>query len=191
MSARSLNLPARITVVLTESLIGFQELGRQHMLCIAPHSAIERNAIDLALATRASSDELGSTAQASGALAANNPRPKNILRRALARIEALRRIGPQKDFAQTAPVEPLSGTLSSAPEPYSMRLRPHIRVPPTSPGGIPIRTQEEPEKNPPEPTENPPKPGKTRHREWFSLAGIQRCNWPISPARARACERRE
>ena len=79
MTARSLNLPPRITVVKKESRKGFQELVRQHMLSIVPRNvveqdaveeicsatwrlcrlrAIERKAIDLELAAQSSPDDL-------------------------------------------------------------------------------------------------------------------------------------
>ena len=90
--------------------------------------AIERKAIDLELAAQSSPDDLECLLHACGALAGKNPhfhlllqrhetRLQNIIRRSLARIEALRRIGPQKGFGQIAPVEPPSDAASFAPEP--------------------------------------------------------------------------
>jgi hypothetical protein len=148
MNARSLNLLAKITVVKNESRQGFQELVRQHVLCVAPRDAveqdaveeicsatwrlyclraIERKAIDLELATQSSPDDLDCLLHACGALAGRNPhtRLQNIIRCSLARIEALRRIGPQKGFGQTTPAghtsrRPPSGPASGAqyaPEP--------------------------------------------------------------------------
>jgi hypothetical protein len=141
------HLLAKTTVLKVESRKGFQELVREHMLCIAPRDAvefaaveeicsatwrlyrlraIERKAIDLELAAQSSPDNLECLLHACGALAGNPPhvllqrhetRLQNIIRRSLARIEALRRIGPQKEFEQITPVEQTSGGTSSAPEP--------------------------------------------------------------------------
>ncbi|MCX6633900.1 MAG: hypothetical protein NT090_02205, partial [Acidobacteria bacterium] len=136
---------AKTTVLKTESRKGFQELVRQHMLCIAPRNyveqdaveeicsatwrlyrlrAIERKAIDLEIATQSSPDDLECLLRACGALAGRNPhvllqrhetRLQNIIQRALARIEALRRIGPQKEFEQITPVEQTSGGAPCGP----------------------------------------------------------------------------
>ena len=133
MEAHSLHLLARTTVLKNESLKGFRELVRQHMLRIAPRDAveqtaveeicsatwrlhrlraIERKTIDLELATQSSTDNLECLARACGALAGKNPhvlfqrhesRLQNIIRRSLSRIETLRRIEAQKTFEQTAP----------------------------------------------------------------------------------------
>ena len=132
MTARSLNLLAKTTVVKNESRQGFQELVRQRTLPIAPRDAvdsatwrlhrlraIEHKTIDLELATQSSPDDLECLAHACGALAGRNPhtRLQNIIPCCLARIEALRRIGPQKGFGQIAPVESPSDVASFAPEP--------------------------------------------------------------------------
>ena len=143
MTARSLSLLAKTTVVKKESLKGFQELVRQHMLCIAPREAveqdaveeicsatwrlyrlwaIERKAIDLELATQSSPDDLECLTHACGALAGKNQHIllqrhetglQNIIRRSLARIEALRRIVPQEKFEPL----PCAGHASAQP-PY-------------------------------------------------------------------------
>jgi hypothetical protein len=118
------DLLAKTTVPKNESREGFQELVRRHMLCIAPRNsveqdaveeicsatwrlhrlrAIERKAIDLELAAQSSPDDLECLLYACAALAGKNPRLQNIIRRSLARIQALRRIGPQKEFEQTTP----------------------------------------------------------------------------------------
>jgi len=139
------NQLAKATVLKKESRKGLQELVRQHMLSIAPRDpveqdaveeicsatwrlyrlrAIERKTIDLELATQSSPDDLGCLAQACGALAGNNPRPKNILRRSLARIRALRQPGEKKHVktnpARHASVQPPArpaGGPHCAPEP--------------------------------------------------------------------------
>jgi len=90
--------------------------------------AIERKAIDLELAAQSSPDDLECLLHACGALAGKNPhfhlliqrheiRLQTIIRRALARIEALRRLGPQKEFGKIALVEPPSGRASYPPKP--------------------------------------------------------------------------
>jgi len=90
--------------------------------------AIERKAIDLELAAQSSPNDLECLLHACGALAGKNPhfhlliqrhetRLQNIIRRSLARIEALRRLGPQKEFGQITLLEPPSGGASSTPEP--------------------------------------------------------------------------
>jgi len=110
----SQDLLAKATVLKKESRQCFQELVRRHMLCIAPRNsveedaveeicsatwrlyrlrAIERKAIDLELATQSSPDDLECLAHACGALPGKNPRPQNIIRRSLARIQALRQPG--------------------------------------------------------------------------------------------------
>ena len=98
--------------------------------------AVAQDAVEETCSTQSFPDDLGCLAHACGALAGNNPRPRNILRRSLARIQALRRIEAQKRFDQTAPEEHTSGQpptgpadrAQCAPEPYSMRLRPYIPV---------------------------------------------------------------
>ena len=120
-------------------------------------------------------------AHACGALAGNNPSPRNILRRSLARIETLRRIEAQKKFDQIAPFgttshEPPAGPAGGphyAPEPYSMRLRPYnpvLRIsargpqkpsPPPSHGN-PRKTQEKPTETQEKPTETQEKPTETQ-----------------------------
>jgi len=213
MHARSLNLLAKVTVVKKELLKGFHELVRQHLLRIAPRnavelpavqetcSAIERKAIDLELATQSFPDDLGGLAQACGAIAGNNPRPNNILRRSLARIQALRQTG-EKRFDETTSAEHTSGEGPSgpaggthcAPEPYSMRLRPHIPVPLASACELqkppPPPSQEEPRKNPRRTHQNPrrtqeeptrthrqlsagfPQPGALASRKWHGLYSL-------------------
>ena len=90
--------------------------------------AIERKAIDLELAAQSSPDDLECLLHACGALAGKNPhfhlllhrqetRLQNIIRRSLARIEALRRIGPQKEFGKITLVEPPSDQASYPSEP--------------------------------------------------------------------------
>jgi hypothetical protein len=133
MDARSLHLLAKTTVLKSESLKGFQELVRQHLLRIAPRDAveqtaveeicsatwrlhrlraIERKTIDLELATQSSPDDLECLARACGALAGKNPhllfqrhetRLQNIIRRSLNRIETLRRIEAQKNSTKPPP----------------------------------------------------------------------------------------
>jgi hypothetical protein len=145
MTARSLSLLAKTTVVKKESLKGFQELVRQHMLCIAPREAveqdaveeicsatwrlyrlraIERKAIDLELATQSSPDDLECLTHACGALAGKNShillqrhetRLQNIIRCSLARIETLRRIDAQEKLEQIAPDKHPSGEPPSGP----------------------------------------------------------------------------
>jgi hypothetical protein len=130
----SRDLLAKITVVKKESRKGFQKMVRQHMLFFAPRNAvelvaveeicsatwrlhrlraIERKAIDLELDTQPSPDNLECLLRACGAVAGQNPhlllqryetRLQNIIQRSLARIEALRRIGPQeKEDPPSAP----------------------------------------------------------------------------------------
>ena len=213
MNARSLNLLAKITVVKNEPRQGFQELVRQHMLCIAPRnsvqqdaaeeicSAIEPKTIDLELATQSSPDDLECLTHACGALAGKNPRPKKILRRSLARIQALRQPG-EKKFEQTTPVGHPSGGPPSgptggaqcAPKPLSMRLRTHIPVPRTSAcepqkpppppsHRNPRKTQEKPTETQEKPTEAHGNPRKTRRRSPLPLySGSLRA--PVRRARA-------
>jgi hypothetical protein len=135
MHARSLNLLAKVTVVKKESLKGFQELVRQHVLCIAPHNhveqdtveeicsavwrlyrlrAIERRAIDLELDTQSSPGDLECPAHPRG----------DVTRPSLARIQALRQTG-EKRFDETTPAGHTSaegpsgpaGGMHCAPEP--------------------------------------------------------------------------
>ena len=144
------DLLAKATVLKNESRQAFHEMVREHMLCIAPRNAveqdaveeicsatwrlyrlraIERKAIDLELATQSSPDDLECLLRACGALAGRNPhillqrhetRLQNIIRRSLARIDALRRIGQKKEFDQITPEWPSSGARRRpppAPEP--------------------------------------------------------------------------
>jgi hypothetical protein len=102
------------------------------------------------------------------------PCAQNIIRRSLARIQALRQPGARKhdktNPARHASVQPPAGPAGGAdgaPEPLSMHLRPHIPVPRTS--------AREPQKPPPPPSRGNPRrthgnprkpqenPRKTRH----------------------------
>ena len=204
MTARSLNLLARITVVKKESRKGFQELVRQHMLSIVPRNvveqdaveeicsatwrlyrlrAIERKAIDLELAAQSSPDDLECMVHACGVVAGKNShllfqghetRLQNIIRNSLARIETLRRIAPQENFQLIPPADhasgqppagPAGGTIC-APEPLSMRLRPHIPVARTPACGLPKPPfpplHGEPSKNPGIPAETQERPTETQ-----------------------------
>ena len=124
------DLLSKTTVLKKESRKGFQKLVRQHMLFFAPRNdvelvaveeicsatwrlhrlrAIERKAIDLELDSQSSPDDLECLLRACGAVAGQNlqrheTRLQNIVTRSLARIEALRRLGPpRKDAASPAP----------------------------------------------------------------------------------------
>ncbi|MDP3001111.1 MAG: hypothetical protein Q8N47_26750 [Bryobacterales bacterium] len=140
------DLLAKATVLKNESREAFHEMVREHMLCIGPRNAveqdaveeicsatwrlyrlraIERKAIDLELATQSSPDNLECVLRACGALAGRNPhillqrhetRLQNIIRRSLARIETLRRIGPKKIQKLTL-VKLTPGGSTSAPKP--------------------------------------------------------------------------
>ena len=73
INERSLRLLAKITVVKNESRQGFQELVRQHMLCIAPLDAVEQDAVEeIRSTTHASPDDLECLLHACRALAGRN-----------------------------------------------------------------------------------------------------------------------
>jgi len=198
------NQLAKATVLKKESRKGLQELVRQHMLSIAPRDpveqdaveeicsatwrlyrlrAIERKAIDLELAAQSSPDDLECLVHACDVVAGKNShllfqghetRLQNIIRRSLARIEALRRIAPQEKFepitsaghASGHPPAGPAGRTHCAPEPLSMRLRPHIPVPRTPARGLPKPPSPplhgEPGKNPGKPAETQEKPRETQ-----------------------------
>jgi len=88
--------------------------------------SIERKTILLELAAQSSPDDIECLRYALRALAGKDPlfhdflqryetRLRNIIRRSLASIQALRRIGPQKEFEQTTPVGHTSGEAPSGP----------------------------------------------------------------------------
>jgi hypothetical protein len=157
MKPFSHHLLAKATALKNESRTGFQELVRQYTRRIAPRHAVEQAALG---ETRSTTRRLH--------------RPRAIGPRTIdpeCRIQALRRSG-EKEFAQTAPVghtsgEPPAGPVGRAhraPEPLSMRLRPHTPVPRTSarelknlhlrhPKKNPRKTQEKPKKTQEKPTE--------------------------------------
>ena len=147
MDAPSLDLLTKTTVLKSESRKGFHELVRKHMLRFAPRDAveqtaveeicsatwrlhrlraIERKAIDLAIATQSSPDNLECLVHACGNLAGKNSnfhvllqryetRLQNIIRRSPARIRVLRQIDERKEFDQTAPVGHSSGAPPAGP----------------------------------------------------------------------------
>ena len=86
--------------------------------------AVAQDAVEETCSTQSFPDDLGCLAQACGALAGNNPRPKNILRRSLARIRALRQPGetkhvnsnPRMHASAQPPAGPAGGP-HCAPEP--------------------------------------------------------------------------
>ena len=108
-------------------------------------------------------------ARANGASPATNALSLHLLARlrcALARFQALGRIGPKKDFAQTAP----SNRPRASRHPRRSLIPCASGHASESHGLQPAASQEEPKKNPPitrqnpPPThQNPPKPSKTRH----------------------------
>jgi len=165
IDALSLYLLAKVTVFKDESHKGFQELVRQHTLRIAPRDAVE----ETCSAIQSFPDDLGCLAHACGVPAGKNPR-----------IQALRQTG-KKRFDQTTPVGHTSsgppagpdGGPHCAPEPLSMRLRPHIPVlrtsarepqkpPPPPSHGNPRKTHGNPRKTQENPRKTHRNPGKTR-----------------------------
>jgi hypothetical protein len=141
MNALSLHLLAEATVVKNESYKGSQELVRQYMLCVAPRAAVE----ETCSAIQSSPDGLECLAHACGVLAGKNPR-----------LQAVRQPGEKKHVnsnprrhASLQPPAGPDGGARYAPDPLSMRLRPHIPV---------LRTSaREPQKPPPPPSQGNPR----------------------------------
>ena len=179
MDARALHLLTKATVLKSESRRGFHQLVHDYMLFFAPRNpveqdaveeicsatwrlyrlrAVERKTIDPELATQSFPDDLECLTHACGALpGAPSPAFRPCASPA------------KKRFAQTTPPEHTSGQPPSgpaggahcAPEPYFIRLRPHIPVPRTSARDLqkppPAASHGEPKKNPPATCQNPRK----------------------------------
>ena len=124
MNALSRHLLAKATVLKNESRESFQELVRQHTLCIASRDPVEATCS----AIQSSPDSLECLAHARGVLAGKNPRLQ-----ALHQPSEKKHVNsnPARPAAAQPPAGPHGGA-HCAPEPLSMRLRPHIPVPRTS-----------------------------------------------------------
>ena len=155
MDALSLRLLSKATVLKNESHNGLPELVRQHTLCIASRDPVE----EICSAIQSSPDGPECLAHPCGVLAGKNPR-----------LQALRQPGEKKHVktnpARHASAQPPAGPHGGAhcaPEPLSMRLRPHIPVPRTS--------AREPPQPPPPPPQNEPRkiPPPPRNRRFQRL----------------------
>jgi hypothetical protein len=79
--------------------------------------AIQRKAIDVEGLLHARGAPAGRNPHFHILLQRHETRLQNVIRRSLARIEALRRIGPEEAFGQMAPMEQSSDVAAFAPEP--------------------------------------------------------------------------